>query len=333
LRASVRVCETIGAELELALFLPPEASALALDQLCDALAGAPAARLLVFSEGTITNSAEETSPAELIALARARFGAHFPIVAGTDLNFCELNRTRPDIEAIDGLVWPMTPQVHAFDNASIMETPEAQAAQVATAHNFAPGRPLFVGPVTLLPRYNPNVADHRGPCPADGRQLTLFGAAFTLSSLAQLCHAGVDAVTYYETIGPRGIMAGESMAHINPGYRQQVRAFPLFHTLADVAAMAGSEVLTMTSSRPLTATGLAVRGSEGTTLLVANTTPTSIVLGLAGVPSHGAIRRLNAASAKSASLEPAVFRSRCEPFKGDTLGLGPYETVRIDFAP
>jgi hypothetical protein len=229
---------------------------------------------------------------------------------------------------IDGLVWPMSPQVHAFDNSSIIETPEAQAAQVATAHHFAPGRSLFVGPITLLPRYNPNVGAHRGRRPADGRQLALFGAAFTLSSLKQLSEAGIDAVTYYETIGPGGVMTGEIAT---PPH--QVRAFPLFHALADVAVLGGREVLAVTSNRPLTVTGLAAGGPDRTTLLVANTTPASIDVELAGVPAHGAIRRLNATSAKSAGLEPALFRARREHFEGDILALGPYETVRLEFDP
>lgn len=299
LHAGLRICGVLGAELELALFLLPERrSAPNLDRLRDALVGVPVARLLVFSEGAVTNSAQETSPPELIALARECFGSRLPIVAGTDLNFCELNRTRPDMATIDGVVWPMNPQVHAFDNSSIIETPEAQADQVATAHHFALGRPLFVGPVTLLPRYNPNVGCHRGPRPADGRQPTLFAAAFTLSSLEKLSEADIDAVTYYETIGPGGVMTGESATT-----GQQLFAFPLFHVLADVAAMAGREVMAVRSNRPLTVTGLAVGGPEGTTLLVANTTRQSS-LPRVGLPyrghhpqterGHGEVRRYGA---------------------------------------
>jgi D-apionolactonase len=250
---------------------------------------------------------------------------------------------------VDGVVWSMNPQVHAFDDSSIIETPEAQADQVATAHHFAPGRPLFVGPVTLLPRYNPNVGGHRGPRPADERQSTLFAAAFTLSSLEQLSEAGIDAVTYYETIGPGGVMSGETgvmsgesgvmsresgvMSGESTAQGVQSSAFPVFHVLADAAAMAGREVLGVRSNRPLTVTGLAAGGPDGTTLLVANTTPTSIAVELVGVPSRGAIRRLNAATAGSAGLEPALFRSRREPFEGDILALQPYETVRLEFAP
>lgn len=329
LHEAVRVCEALGAELELALFLHRGSSNLR--GLADALCGAPVTRLLAFAEGAVTNGPDETSPAWVIALLRGHLGARYPILGGTDLNFCELNRTRPDIAAVDGIVWPMTPQVHAFDDLSIIETPEAQAAQVATAHRFAPGRPLFVSPITLLPRYNPNVAGERGPSPWDGRQATLLGAAFTLSSAKQLSEAGVDAVTYYETVGLRGVLTGATSSP-TPERHNQIRAYPLFHILADVAAMAGREVLMVKSSRPLTVTGLAAQGPNGTTLLIANTTPTCLAVGLKGVQRRGVIRRLRATTAECAAVEPESFRNHVEAFEAGVVDLDPYETVRIDFA-
>jgi hypothetical protein len=325
LREAVSVCEAVGAELELALFCRPGFASL--DQLADALAGVPVARLLVFFEGAVTGSKQETTPDELVALVRGRFDNLFPIVAGTDLNFCELNRTRPDLDEVDGLAWPMSPQVHAFDDASIVETPEAQAAQVATARHFAPGKSLFIGPVTLLPRYNPSVAIDRGPSPADGRQATLLAAAFTLSSLKHLSEAGVDAVTYYETVGERGIIGEPS----DPASDAKRGAFPLFHVLADASGLSGAEVLVVKSSRPLAVVGVAARQGNETSLLVANTTPTSLTVELAGVRDVARIRRLNVSTAHGAGREPLLFRAEAAAYQGGTLELGPYETVRIDF--
>jgi hypothetical protein len=67
----------------------------------------------------------------------------------------------------------------------------------------------------------------------------------------------------------------------------------------------------MTSSQPLTTTGLAARRVGVTTLLVANMTPARTVVELEGIRRHGTIRRLNANSAATACLEA-------------------YETVRVD---
>jgi hypothetical protein len=318
-------CVSVDAELELALFF--RSGSAALDDLAVALSRRPVARVLVFEEGAVSLSTGETSPAALLALARDRLGELAPIAGGTDLNFCEINRTRPELAAIGGLAWPMSPQVHAFDDASILETPQAQAAQVATAHHFAPGKSLFIGPITLLPRYNPNVSGDQGPSPSDVRQTSLLGAAFTLSSLKQLSEAGVEAVTYYETVGQRGTMAVDAASSSSPA-----GVFPLFHVIADAGELAGAEVLAVTSSQALSVVGLAARRNGVTTLLIANTTPTELSVELAGIGTKGAIRRLNTESANVASSAPEQFRAAREPFEQHPISLGPYETVRLDIA-
>ena len=331
LASALKDCRALGSQLELALFCSDRSASL--DELAALIAAAPVARVLVFAEGAVTHSPQETSPRELLARVREALGDH-PIVGGTDLNFCELNRTRPDDTTVDGLTWSMNPQVHAFDDASILETPQAQAAQVATARGFAAGKPLFVGPVTLLPRYNPNLATGRAPSPSDRRQSTLLAAAFTLASLKHLCEAGAEAVTYYETVGPRGAVAAGPRPSGGGRSHDVAGVFPLFHPVADAAGLFGSEVLVVASSRPLTVTGLAVRHRGFTTLLVANLTPASTFVEVAGIRPHGSgpgtIRRLNSHSAERASLEPEAFRASPESFESDALSLEPYETVRID---
>ena len=50
----------------------------------------------------------------------------------------------------------LNPQVHAFDNASLVETLEAQKWTVESARKFVGGLPISVSPITLRPRFNPN---------------------------------------------------------------------------------------------------------------------------------------------------------------------------------
>ena len=71
------------------------------------------------------------------------------------MNFCELTRTRPDAATADGVAYPVTAQVHAFDDRSVLETPAAQGDQVrlARARSLA-GAPVAVSPITLRPRFN-----------------------------------------------------------------------------------------------------------------------------------------------------------------------------------
>ena len=94
-------------------------------------------------------------------------------------------------DLVDEVVYPTNPQVHTFDEASIMETLDTLPVMVRTAAALAAGRPVVVGPVSLKAFVNP---DQDGPelPPAPGalpdrydrRQATRFAAAWTLGAAA-----------------------------------------------------------------------------------------------------------------------------------------------------
>ena len=85
---------------------------------------------------------------------------------------------------------------------------------------FAAGRPVHVGPITLRPRFN-NVATGPQPGPtrtdldegygaeftgaADPRQQSPELAAWTIASAAALAVPGVASIAYFEEWGARGI--------------------------------------------------------------------------------------------------------------------------------
>ena len=302
LQRALAACARTGAALELALFVRPE-NAAALERLRDALAGAAVARVLVLPEGP-----EETTPPDLVTLVRGRLAlAGVPFAGGTDMSFCQVNRTKPQADVVDGVFWPVNPQVHAFDDISLFETPEAQGEQVRAAKAFAGGKHILVGPVTFEPRPS-----------RDPRIASLLGAAWTLGSAKHLSEQGADAVTYFETTGPGGVL-------------QEGEAVPLFHVLADVCSLRGAEVLACVSGRPLELSALAVRHDGRTTLLVANLTHRSHTVELAGVVEGATMRRLNEATAEQARVSPESFRAAGEllPASG-MFELGPYETTRID---
>jgi hypothetical protein len=66
------------------------------------------------------------------------------------------------VAAIDLAAYSINPQVHAFDNLTLVENLEPQADTLATARTFLGGKPVAVSPVTLRPRFNPLPA---GPYP------------------------------------------------------------------------------------------------------------------------------------------------------------------------
>ena len=213
LERALREAAQLNCRLELALHLPREGAADA-GALLRLLNQSPAAvaRILALREGE-----PATSPATL-AWVRNHFAALGALVgAGSDCNFCELNREhalgRLGLSDADFLFWSMNPQVHAFDHLSVMETLEAEPFTVRSARAFAGGRPLVVSPVTLKQRFNPvatgaaaNVATGELPSQVDPRQLSDFAAAWSLGSIAALATAGVASATFYETTGARGVM-------------------------------------------------------------------------------------------------------------------------------
>lgn len=201
-------------KLELALHLPPQPQEV-LREVARALEqnDVSIARFLILNE-------DEKVTTEVTArAAREVFGSHgSPIIGGTDFYFTEINRQHPPIDLLDGVCFSITPQVHAFDDLSLMENLEMQATVVENARRLF-GLPIHVSPVTFKKRGNPDAtgaesqtAPDELPPDVDPRQMSLFGAAWTLDSLKTLSEAGAASITYYETTGMKGVMQRENAA-------------------------------------------------------------------------------------------------------------------------
>jgi hypothetical protein len=339
LAAAVGCARSLAARLELALFVDGAAVLTGLDALASALAGVDLARVLVAVQDAQTTTVEETTPPDVVSAVREGLAlGSVPVAGGTDMYFCELNRTRPATERMDGVFWSMNGQVHAFDDISVLETPEAQGEQVRAARAFAAGRPLFVGPVTLRRRYNVNATgpeeQHLDELPdsVDPRQASLIGAAWTLASVKHLSEQGADAVTYFETMGWRGVIQGDdepALPEQFPGRAGQV--FPLFHVLADAAELRGAEVARCEGGDPLEVAAVAaIRPDGALSVLAANLTGHPLSFSLTGVAGEARVRRCNENTAELAMSEPERFRASASSEPVSELRLAPYETVRID---
>ncbi len=188
---------------------------------------------------------------------------------GTDADFCELNVNRPSPGVANWICYSINPETHADDNDSIMETLEAQPQTVESARQVAGSSPIAVSAVTLKPRFNPyaivaEALPEPGELPrqVDLRQASLFAAAWTLGSIAQLARAGAHSITYYETTGWRGIMP--SSAERPPALdwpRERGSVYPVYHVLADVRELAAGRFLAVDSSQPQKVLGLASLGA------------------------------------------------------------------------
>lgn len=332
----------LDARLEVALFLSENSTA-ELTDLRNALLTlrVPVARWLVYSE------TERATPEHEVVLARRllRESPVFaPVGGGTNNSFADLNRNRQAAAQADFAVFAINPQVHAFDNRTLCENLDGQAHAVFSAKWLVPGKPVVVSPVTLRPRFNAEAMGPEPPPPPGGlpfavdpRQMSLFGAGWTLGSVYALARAGASAVTFYETTGERGVMETEQV----PSLPEQFASFPggvfpLYHVLADLAG-SRAEVLGTRSSRPLEAEALALRAFDGQLhLLVASHADTAQTVRLTGLPVIAArLRILDLSNVQQAMRTPESYRAeawtRMEVTEGCLeLELEPYAVATLE---
>ena len=340
LRQATDQAKTLDVVLEVAIFLSDNASQ-ELTNLAAQLATAkpPVCRWLVFHQN------EKTTAAQWVDLAREHLAAYAPAAqfgAGSNAYFTEINSVRPETHNLDFITYSINPQVHAFDNSSLVETLVAQAVTVASTQQFADGKEIIVSPVTLLPRFNPNAT---GPEPesvpgelppqVDVRQMALFGAAWTVGSLKYLGNSNLHSVTYYETTGWRGVMeiaAGSPLP--DPFPSQPSMVFPLYHVLANVGEFADGETIHVDTTHPLLVDGVALRQQGRLMLLLANLTADMQEVVVKNLAAQCQVCTLDERNAEQAMQSPAEFHANAgathQTVAGELkLTLRPYAIVQI----
>jgi hypothetical protein len=346
LTRGIEAARALGARLELAIFLTDEAEA-QLGALARELPHAqpPVARVLVFYGGKAFSTGQGATPGRFVRLARERLQAALgkvPFVGGTNQFFAELNRDRPEVEAMDGVVYSINPQVHAADDESLVENLEAQAATIQTARSFSGNLPITVSPITLAARTGPYPAGppEPGGLPpqVDVRQASLLGAGWTALSIKYLAESRAASITYYETSGWRGLVevdAGSPMPERFPSTPGSV--FPLYHVFRDLADFKAGKLVEATASEPLLVDALALRVNGAMHVVLANLTPRSQVATVGPLQARNfRVRLLDEETAAVAMSDPEGFRaSGTVPSVRDGrlhLQLPPYAVARIDEA-
>lgn len=337
LKRAIGDAKKIGLRLELAIHLPRHDGARELGEL-SRIPPTSIARVLVFRKGEIATSAETLQFARrFLRVLRA------PIGGGTNAHFCELNRAcavnRFGLSQCDFVGWPITPQVHAFDDLSIVETLEAQPDTVATARMIAAELPLIVSPITLRPRFNA-VATSREPDPlpnmlppqVDPRQRSLFAAAWTLGSIAALTSERAVSLTYFETSGWRGIMEIKTGPPLPKKFPSTPGAvFPVYFVFASLAGFQRIAPISTFADHRLSA--LALFDESGPRrIILANLMAASLPVSLR-MPascSRGSFRMLDETNLKRATGSPELFLAkRGEPFE---VAKGALKFIMKDWA-
>jgi hypothetical protein len=161
----------------------------------------------------IFSTSDKTTPLGLIQAAEELLGDKSKIIGGTDLYFTELNRNQGSVDFVDQVNFSINPQVHSFDDRTLIQNTATQKTIAKNAHRIAKGKKVSIGPITLRPRYNPNatqpdkdVSNTPLPSSVDARQRTWFAEGWTAMSIRSLTESeSISTLTYFETLGWRGI--------------------------------------------------------------------------------------------------------------------------------
>ena len=299
----------------------------------------PPAEPVIFPRGDLVTDQET------IEFAKAAFaGTVIRVGGGTRAYFTELNRGTGTVPFgdLDVLTYTVNPQVHAFDTLSLIENIAAQATTVESTRAFAGDAPLVVGPITLRPQSNPNATSAPPPAPADQlpdavdpRQLSLFGAGWTVGSISRLAQAGADALTYYELLGWRGLMERRerlTRRELFPSIPGGL--FPLYHVFAAIALFGEPAVAAVTLAEELSVEALALRNSDLVRILVANLTneDRDVRIDVPGL-REATFRALDETTYEAATTDPAFFEQPGEPLSVDggvSLTMHPFAIACVD---
>ena len=161
----------------------------------------------------IFSASEKTTPIGFIQVAEELLGDKSKIIGGTDLYFTELNRNQGSVDFIDQVNFSINPQVHSFDDRTLIQNTATQKVISTNAHRIAKGKKVSIGPITLRPRYNPNATQPAKdlsntdlPSSVDARQRTWLAEGWTAMSIRSIAESeSISTLTYFETLGWRGI--------------------------------------------------------------------------------------------------------------------------------
>jgi D-apionolactonase len=241
--------------------------------------------------------------------------------------------------------YSVNPQVHAFDVSSLMETLEGQSWTVSSAHKIYKDNLVGISPITLKPRFNPDAivpeSTEPGELPSqvDPRQISLFAACWAAGSVKELAESNAHSLTYFETVGWRGLMESEEPADRTGKFLSKPgMVFPVYHVLCDICEMLPGIIRMTKSTRPLTVSALCMVRGRSARILIGNLTwePQEVLLRKIGTTQVW-IKRLNEDVAEDAMFSPEKFRGdsgtiRSLDNSGDLeLSLLPYEVARVDY--
>lgn len=214
--------------------------------------------------------------------------AGIPVGSGTDAFFTQINREPLPREEMDFVSYSNNPQVHAFDNDSIMETTEGQTANVLSCRKLFRDLPVAVSSVSLKMRWNPDLTAEEEtpegiiPRRIDPRQMSLFAAAWFIRSLVSLIQAGACSADYFELLGPAGLMQPREL----PDYDFPVTEGMLYPLYFAMYFVAGEDKCEIKVRKTREYAAIRMKYFDRTRVILANSKDREIEIRTKGLPEN-----------------------------------------------
>ncbi len=283
------------------------------------------------------------APPPVVTLARQKLSAHgaqILVAAGAAPFFTEFNRNRPPTDSTALPCYPNTPQVHLRDPRTMIENVADILETVASAKAITPQQ-IVVSPITLRPWHKvsagaDDLSSGQLPADVDPRQMSLFGAAWTVAHLSRLALSPhVHSATYFETTGWRGLMELASGSPLSAKFPSQAGAvFPLYLALAEMAGC--NRLLPTQSTHPLQVEALTLLDAQNRKrIVVANLLPEEQEIKIKTGTCQARVKQLDAGNVGAAMLAPEKFSAETGQAVSSVSGkvelrLPPYAVARVD---
>jgi hypothetical protein len=262
------------------------------------------------------------------------------IGCGTNANFAQLNRNRHGSIHNDYVCYSIHPQEHASDNLTLTENLSPQADTVESAVHFSNFKEIRVSSVNIQRRYNSNSENYETfysgdtiPPQVDSRQMSLFGACWTAGSLKYLCESYARGITYFETVGERGIFQGDFPSRWPDDFKAcRGMIFPLFHVFRYILKSKSFNIIKSKSSDSLKVEILSFSEDKKFKFILINYTPEVQNVNFEAISGNFTIIQLNAISfATAASDYNWIENANSVPVTlNEKISLDPFSVSFID---
>jgi len=251
--------------------------------------------------------------------------------------FTELNRNWPPIGLIDFITHMVCSVVHASDDRAMMENLESFEHIAHTVRAFAGKLPyrLISSSIGLdLGPYGESAANPdngRGTMVRmDPRHRALFGAAWTLGSIAAAARGGISAISPAAVVGEFGIVH-RRLPYDQPWFddRAGPAVYPVYHVVAGAARAAGRPLVEVVCADRSRVAAVAYREADGgTSLWLANLRDAPQRVLLAGVDS-ARVSGLDESTFEAAASDPSFMQTQASALLSAEFEIGAHGVLRI----